>query len=481
MQVSLPAHDLYRRWRQQIQPGTVIRETAGAEPPERLLQSVWHHQRLLRDRLVTLDGRTLRILHPGFLNREAGPDFRGAVVQFNDDAPVTGDVEVDLRAAGWKHHGHDRNPGFRRVILHVIWSHQGESLLEAPTLVLRPVLDASVEELEEWFRAELPGDWPATLRGRCCAPLRNLSVEMLDRLLRQAAQVRLERKAAEIKLRARQAGWENAFWEAMLRALGYKQNPWPMLRLGELLPALRKIQPRSALEWQAILLGTAGLLPTEAVSRSTPNRKYVMELWSIWWRHRAELSVSLLPRSIWRFNGVRPSNHPARRLALAAHWLALGGTLEKVEKWFQSESAPSAISLGEALDTPEDPFWNYHWTLRSAKFRKPAPLLGSARMTDLALNVILPWFWTRAQLGRNKSMQQRAERCYFSWPSGQDNSLLRTARQRLLGGNVRLPGGAAAQQGLLQIIRDFCDHSNSLCEECRFPALVQQLDLPGGA
>ena len=32
------------------------------------------------------------------------------------------------------------------------------------------------------------------------------------------------------------------------------------------------------------------------------------------------------------------------------------------------------------------------------------------------------------------------------------------------------------QQGLLQVVRDFCEHSNSLCSECPFPELVRQWD-----
>ena len=51
---------------------------------------------------------------------------------------------------------------------------------------------------------------------------------------------------------------------------------------------------------------------------------------------------------------------------------------------------------------------------------------------------------------------------------------LKLARQRLLGGT--LPRGmqsAAMQQGLLQVVRDFCGHSNSICSGCRFPDLVK--------
>jgi len=34
--------------------------------------------------------------------------------------------------------------------------------------------------------------------------------------------------------------------------------------------------------------------------------------------------------------------------------------------------------------------------------------------------------------------------------------------------------GAAVQQGLIQIVRDFCDRSNALCDNCQFPELVEQ-------
>jgi hypothetical protein len=52
--------------------------------------------------------------------------------------------------------------------------------------------------------------------------------------------------------------------------------------------------------------------------------------------------------------------------------------------------------------------------------------------------------------------------------------VLRLARQRLLGGTSRRAfPGAAAQQGLIQLVRDFCDHANAVCEGCKLPDLVQ--------
>ena len=73
------------------------------------------------------------------------------------------------------------------------------------------------------------------------------------------------------------------------------------------------------------------------------------------------------------------------------------------------------------------------------------------------------------------AFMDRLERRYFKWPAAEDNSVLRLARERLLGGTDRrtLPG-AAAQQGLIQMVRDFCDHSTSICNKCKLPELVRE-------
>jgi adenine-specific DNA glycosylase len=78
--------------------------------------------------------------------------------------------------------------------------------------------------------------------------------------------------------------------------------------------------------------------------------------------------------------------------------------------------------------------------------------------------------------GKNERLQETAEQRYFAWPRAEDNAVLRLARQRLFGDpNFREIRTAAAQQALLQIVRDFCQHSNALCEQCPFPELVKSL------
>jgi hypothetical protein len=464
--------DFYAEWRARNEARLLLREAGSPQPSERVLQSVWRHQRLRRDDLKTLDGRTVRVLHPGFWNKEAGPDFRGAVVQIGNEPARSGDIEIDLVDANWRAHQHHDNPNYKDVILHVVWSANDPAKTgERPILALEPSLDSPLAELQSWADSPAAESWPAELHGACAAPLRQLSSDQAQILLAQAATVRLQRKARELEIRARQSGWEQALWEGIFRALGYKQNVWPMQRLAELRERLTG-DTASVLHLQARLFGVGGLLPADAPLADS----YLRSLWDRWWRDREHFADAVLPKTLWRFNGLRPANQPQRRLALAAHWLTSENIIDKLEHWFadeRQELSPLAI-----LQPASDDFWSWHWGFSRSRLPKPQPLLGESRATDLAINVLLPWFWARAQAGKNETLQRRAEQKYLAWPAAQDNSVLRLARQRLFGQpSPRWLNTAAAQQGLLQIVRDFCQHTNALCADCLFPDLTREFAL----
>ena len=468
--------NFYAVWREQCLAINLLRD-GGAVPPEKLLQSVWLHQRLRRDQLQTADGRRVRVLHPGFASAEGGPDFRGAVLQFGDAAPVSGDVEIDLQSAGWHAHGHDCNPAFQGVILHVVWEEPAGAKAPPPdwpvALALKNVLDAPPAELA--LALENESGLPPNLRGQCSAPLGELSAPRLAEMLRAAAKVRFENKAGAILARARNAGWEQALWENLFRALGYKNNTWPMQNLAETKPVWTR-GAASAFELQARLLGVSGLLPAELTRAEKTTDTFLRRAWDAWWRDRDEFAACTLPRSVWKFHGLRPANHPQRRLALASHWLAAGGLAGRIDAWCVAEMPERAWleSLHGIFQAPRDEFWSWHWTFKSAPMVRPQPLLGGTRVTDLAVNVVLPWLWVRAREGGSEKVLAEVERRFYGWPAAEDNSLLKLARQRLLGtANARILNGAAQQQGLIQIIRDFCEHSNAVCADCRFPDLVR--------
>jgi uncharacterized protein DUF2851 len=481
MAVSFYPATFYAQWRAQHGLAPALRDRCDS-PPEHLLQTIWQHQRLLREQLRTLDGQVVRVVHPGFHNLEGGPDFRGAVVQIGDAPPRAGDVEVDLSAGGWRAHGHDRNPAFQNVILHVIWKSERPVAKGPPGMALCDSLDAPIGELSLWLAGESPRALPENFRGQCCAPLRTVAPEKIGELLQEAARVRFHSKAARFQARARQAGWEQALWEGIFRALGYKHNVWPMQCVAE--SRTRWLSPKlSPLELQARLFGISGLLPAELTAIRTGADTYLRRIWDCWWRERDEFEDCVLPRALWRFHGLRPANHPQRRLALAAHWLAAGDLIPKIERWSAAtvsdpvKAGPADLLL-EILQVERDEFWQWHWTFRSARLNKSQPLLGATRATDLAVNALLPWLWARAAEATNEKLRLEIENRFNAWPPAEDNAVLRLARQRLLGGAPRRAlRTAAEQQGLLQLVRDFCDHSNAACEGCQFPDLVHHWNM----
>lgn len=511
---------LYVAWRENSRAVGALREE-NSVPPEKLLQAIWLHQRIRRDALKTSDGKSVRVLHPGFLSVAGGPDFRGAVLQFENETPISGDVEVDLQISGWHAHGHDVNPNFKNVILHVVWDGApsgvsamerrrpaGENLdpesggraVRAPiVLALKNLLDSQLVELA--LALENESGLPDNLRGKCSAPLRDLPEPQILELLHAAAKVRFQNKAAAILARARHCGWEQALWENLFKALGYKNNVWPMQHLAEVRNRWND-KAFSAFEIQSRLLGVSGLLPHELTRSQKSSDSFLRRAWDGWWRERDAFADCTLPRAAWKFHGLRPANHPQRRLALASHWLATEDLISKIEAWIVRDDSPGRAtlprrqadqqvrptnhglleSLHEIFQVEHDDFWSWHWTFNSARMTKPQPLLGAARVTDLAVNVVLPWLWIRAKEGGNETILREVEARFFAWPAAEDNSVLKLARQRLLGtGSAKLLNTAARQQGLMQIVRDFCEHSNALCTECRFPELVKAMSIANTA
>ena len=472
------AENFYALWRERQRAMPALRDGDSA-PPEKLLQAIWQHQRLLREKLKTATGKSIRVLHPGFMSVEGGPDFRGAVLQFENEKPISGDVEIDLQTSGWRAHGHDKNSSFRNVVLHVVWeevqSPKSNAQSQFATVGLKDFLDAPLAELA--LALENESGLPEKLRGKCSAPLRELNSTQLTELLQAAAKVRFQNKANAILVRAKNSGWEQALWENLFRALGYKNNIWPMQNLAETKSNWSR-GATSAFAIQSRLLGVSGLLPDDLTREQKSSDTFLRHAWDFWWRDRDEFENYILPRAVWKFHGLRPANHPQRRLALAAHWLASENLISKIENWCTTKIPDKKLleSLHEIFQIERDEFWSWHWTFKSVRLTKPQPLLGEARVTDLAVNVILPWLWIRAREGGNEKLQLAIERRFFAWPTAEDNSVLKLARQRLLGTSAtRALQGAAQQQGLMQIVRDFCEHSNAICTDCRFPELVECL------
>jgi hypothetical protein len=237
---------------------------------ERQLQLVWRLGWFRRRGVLLEDGRPLDVLFPGHPAAGGGPDFREARLIISGE-PVTGDVELHLVPSGWRRHGHSGDSGYAGVVLHVALHREpfgdrprGRGGPPAAELVLEPHLELSVAELAAWTEGGPPG------------PAGGEAGDILPRLER-LGRARFERRRAAFSRAAAVAGFEEALYRGLMTALGYRLNKAPFAELSRLVP-------RGA---------------TRGLDRAGLEGRY----------------GAIAARLAWRTAGVRPVNHPARRLA----------------------------------------------------------------------------------------------------------------------------------------------------------------------
>lgn len=120
---------------------------------EDLLTRLWFDADNLSRPHRLQDGRELRILDPGQTNPYDGPDLRN-VRLLVEGSVISGDAEIHVKALDWKHHGHDQNPQFSKVCLHIVrdpkhWAQIKDAeqnsvpclVLESPGLFPKPSSD----------------------------------------------------------------------------------------------------------------------------------------------------------------------------------------------------------------------------------------------------------------------------------------------------------------------------------------------------
>jgi hypothetical protein len=409
-------------------------------------------------KFVSTAGDKIDIVQFGNWNREAGPDFRDAAIRINGSNPIRGCIEIDLVDRNWETHGHATNPAFGETVLH-IFIDKSEREFFTRTQSNRNVPQVRIDPaiLPDAFRANLALAKP----GRCQGPLNNLPEERIRSMLDAAAQFRLQRKAANIRAKIDNHERDEALFQEIAAALGYKENKLPFTLIAQRVSL--KFLRENVKDGEAILFGIAGFLETPDLAvykRST--RNYVRELWDRWWPYRDEMRRLIVPSTVWRISGTRPANHPQRRLAalsmLACEWPAFRRSLGK----------NNVGAIRDFFGGLAHPFWKIHYTVTAQPSAQPMALIGESRVAEILANVIFP-FWFAEDLDVWPE--------YVKLPARLTNRRLETGAARLFGDDSRRKEflkTVAHQQGLLQIYEDFCLQDDSDCAQCPFPEQMQK-------
>jgi len=413
---------------------------------EELLSFIWSNQLYKKFNLCSIDGEPIQVESCGQLNTDAGPDFSNARIRFSD-ALLVGNVELHVRSSDWLKHGHQNDPAYSTIILHVVFIHDANLDINCPELELKPRVSERLLERFDFLRSQLN---PIP-----CSPfLAEITalqhVNWLDRWLVE----RLDSKSRQLEksLHALKGDWKKLLQEQLIRSFGFVVNRVPFEILARQLNNCPvNAQLISETDRQALLLGIAGFL-TEDASAGLHNLvsryDYLKHKWAL----------KEMPVTLWKFHRMRPANAPCRRVSQAANLLAnLDLVMEKALKFEHVDELLSVLHC-RATD-----YWTQH-----IKPHTPCDAIGAAlgraSRERILENALLPFLFLYGHRQHKPELVERVLESYQSLPAEQ-NSVIKKWKLRGI-----QPENAADSQALIHGYKLHC-----LKKDCLSCSLGKQL------
>lgn len=388
---------------------------------ESLLHYFWRNKLFATMPLVTKDGRELRILRTGVPHKDAGPDFKQAVVKV-DDITWAGDVEIHVRASDWLRHGHQHDGKYGTIVLHVVYEEDVGLGLPCPTL-----------ELKQYIPPPLIAEYEHLSRSTELLPCRSFlpsvtSLQFSGWLSRMAAE-RYERRQQEIldTLGNCHDSWHEAVFRRFVTNFGFRTNAAAFELLGRSLPYKYVLKHKdSRLQVYALVFGQAGMLEEECVdaddekatggrrdnrgdgrglgrgggrgragetvcggdgngdSGDLENDEYYRMLQGEYRYLRYKYGLSPIPLRMWNLLRLRPQNFPCVRLAQLSECLYRIPDL--MEQLLHCENV---ASLSHISDFVPNEYWETH-----RHFGRESPhhscQIGSQTVDLLVINTVVP-------------------------------------------------------------------------------------------
>ena len=422
---------------------------------EQLLHYVWRHKLLPLGELKATDGRSVEVIDPGLHNRNAGPDFFNAKVRIGGTLWV-GNVELHLRSVDWYQHGHDRDPRYNNVVLHVVsiadTDVQTEDGHYLPQLVLQ-VPPHIKEHYEELLRCE---QYPP-----CYRIIPNLSQLMVHSWMAALQTERLEQKTEAIRERVERSNgsWEDAYFQTLARNYGFGINGDAFEQWAQTVPLSAVGKHRDDLfQVEAIFMGQAGLLDEASIPEryraDALSEGYFTRLRNEYLYLQHKFQLQPISYVVWRFLRLRPQNFPHIRLSQLANL------------YYERRASLSALiecetvdDLRKLLDSHVTPYWETHYMfgLESPKNSKK---LSISSTNLLIINTAIPILFA---VGRHRQKEELCDHAFdlLEQMKAERNHIITMWQE--CGLPVKTAGDS---QALIQLKREYCDRKD--CLRCRF-------------
>lgn len=416
---------------------------------EEFLHFIWKKRLFDPHHLRTTCGKLVEILRTGEPNMHAGPDFFNARIKIGGIV-WAGNVEIHVRGSDWNRHGHQLDPAFNNVILHVVGEHDCDvtNYLQRriPVLVLRypPGLESRYRLLkisDRW----LP----------CAQFIKHIPSPQLHQWLGRLQKERVAGKTGRILKIYHQNGqdWQETFYRTLASGYGLPINSLPFELAASSIPMELLMELRDSLiDLEAILYGQSGF--PGSTGHEGPYLTTLRE------KHRALancFSGEAVPGHLWKFLRLRPASFPTVRISQFA---------SLVHRYFPMldvvRSCQSMTDLEQILRTDASEYWNTHYL-----FGKSSPgsvkYLGHQASRTLIINTIVPFLTIYGKLQRRKNIMEFATEIAEGMKA-ESNEIIR--KWRNYGYN---PSNAAESQALIQLHNIYCRQRR--CLECEIGAL----------
>jgi len=262
---------------------------------ERLVQKIWLRGEYDAARLLTLSGKTVRVINPGEWNRLGGPDFLSAELEIEGDR-IGGDVEIHFREADWTAHRHHLDPAYNGVVLHVLLfpplaGREPIETYRGSTIETVVLIDLLWHDLEEYAFNDAAASASGMPTDQALEHLVSLSPDKRREILFELARRRWDQKVKFAGIRIERLGFEGACHSTTLEVLGYSRNRAAMLAVADRYP----------------IESWPGVDPAEVFGRRDVH---------------------------WRRQGIRPANQPKCRLAQYARLTCEGRAwIDRLKSW----------------------------------------------------------------------------------------------------------------------------------------------------
>lgn len=362
---------------------------------EEFLQYVWHSALYNSETLMTTTGKSIQVIKPGTLNKDAGPDFFNSRLMI-DGMLWVGNIEVHLLSSEWMQHGHQFDSAYNNVVLHVVYEHDAEIVNQKgdiiPTLELRSLISPSV--ISRYNSLYLGNKWIA-----CENMLENIDKHKTASFIQRLYIERLEDKTRFIyqDLQQNNKNWEQTFYEYLARNFGFKTNALPFHILAKSLPlqVLAK-HKNNIVQMEALLFGQAGFL------QDNFEEEYPSQLKKEYAYLRKAHQLEPVNRDLWKFATMRPANSPTLRLAQFANLVHHSASL-----FSKCMEVRSVKDLEQLFNIRLHEYWKTHYqfdhlTVSSEK------KLGRSSIENIFMNTIAPFMFAYGKEKFNNELCERS-------------------------------------------------------------------------